>query len=234
VDNQSRGQFRAWRAAAMRGVAALSAAFDSPPVGYRVDSLFLKRAVGRPRALQWLRRTFEGCGARWVGTPEMPRWSYINPEFNLFGEAAPVIAIGAIWADRGAGPAGALFNRPVWCFAASEHACLRFYQRSPPGARLDDALFEAHANVLGLSTSTLVARKANGAPFYRLAAGAGAFATDVIVADKRANNGLLQTMLMFGRTWLHEDALSERQESQIVPAGEVGDRFSEILWQPVA
>jgi hypothetical protein len=31
-------------------------------------------------------------------------------------------------------------------------------------------------------------------------------------------------------TW---DNLTERQEAQIMPQGEVGDRFSEILWMPV-
>jgi hypothetical protein len=138
-----------------------------------------------------------------------------------------------IWTDQSAGPAGAIFNRPIWCFAASTHACERFFQRSAPGARLDEALFEAHANVLGLSTSTLVARKKAGAPYYRLAAANGCFACDVIAADKLAYSGPLVTMILFARTWLHWDNLTERQEAQIVPQGEVGDRFSEILWQPV-
>ena len=50
---------------------------------------------------------------------------------------------------------------------------------------------------------------------------------------RRADNGLLQTMFLFARTWLHWDNLTTRQEAQIVPQGEPGDRFSEILWMPV-
>jgi hypothetical protein len=229
VDSQSRGRLRVWRAAAAIRAVQLTRAFNSNATGAAVDSLFFKGAVGRARALRRLRAAFELHGARWTGTPNAPRWSYINPEFDLFGEP-PVISLGCIWADR---QTAALFNRPIWCFAASGHSCARFFQRSAPGADLGDALFEAHANVLGLSTNALVERKAAGAPFYRLTAGAGAFATDVIVADRRADNGLLQTMFLFARTWLHWDNLTTRQEAQIVPQGEPGDRFSEILWMPV-
>jgi hypothetical protein len=228
VDSQSRGRLRVWRAGAAQRAAALTRAFNSNATGAAVNSLFFKAAVGRARALRRLRAAFELHGARWTGTPETPRWSWINPAFDLFGDP-PVISMGCIWADR-----GALFNRPIWCFAASEHACGRFFQRSAPGADLGEALFDAHANVLHLSTSVLIERKKAGAPYYRLAGGGGAFATEVVVADKKADNGLLQTMILFGRTWVHADALSERQEAQIVPPGEVGDRFSEILWQPVA
>ena len=228
VDNASRGRLRLWRAAATRRAAALQRAFDAPATGNAVNALFLKGRVGRERALQRLRRTFESCGARWTGTPAVPRWSIINPAFDLFGEPL-VISLGCIWADQATG-VGALFNRPIWCFAASEHAAHRFYQRSAPGADLDDALFDAHSNVLHLSTTCLVARKKANAPFYRLTGGPGSFATEVVVADKKTDNGLLQTMILFGRTWIHADALSERQEAQIVPPGEVGDRFSEILW----
>ena len=231
VDNQSRGRLRLWRAQATLRAAALARAFNSNATGAAVDALFFKGAVGRARALRRLRRAFEGNGARWTGTPEAPRWSWINPAFDLFGDP-PVISMGCIWADRSG---AALFSRPIWCLAVSEHACARFFQRSPPDASLDDALFEGHANVLHLSTTCLIERKkAGAAPYYRLVAGAGAFATDVVVADKKADNGLLQTMLLYGRTWIHADALSERQEAQIVPPGEVGDRFSEIFWQPVA
>jgi hypothetical protein len=227
VDNQSRGKFRLWRAATVLRAVALDRAFNS---SNDIDSLFYKAAVGRGRALRRLRAAFERHGARWTGTPDAPRWSYINPAFDLWECETRVVSLGCIWADR---TTNALFNRPIWCFAASEHACLRFFQRSRPGASLTDALFEAHANTLGLSTRTLIERKRAGAPFYRLAAGEGAFATDVIVADKKADNGLLQTMFLFGRTWLHWDNLTERQEAQIVPQGAPGDRFSEILWQPV-
>jgi hypothetical protein len=158
VDNQSRGKFRLWRAAAALRAVALDRAFNS---SNDIDSLFYKAVVGRGRALRRLRAAFERDGARWTGTPNAPRWSYINPAFDLWECETRVVSLGCIWADR---TTNALFNRPIWCFAASEHACGRFFQRSPPGASLSDALFEAHANVLGLSTSTLVARKRAGAP----------------------------------------------------------------------
>ena len=159
VDSAIRGRLRLWRASAAQRGAALNRAFDSNATGAAVDSLFFKGAVGRARALRRLRLAFEGLGARWTGTPEAPRWSWINPAFDLFGDP-PVISMGCIWADRSG---AALFSRPIWCLAVSEHACARFFQRSPPDASLDDALFEGHANVLHLSTTCLIERKKAGA-----------------------------------------------------------------------
>jgi hypothetical protein len=232
VGSASRGRFRAWRAAQRGRAEVLTRAFNSNAIGSAVDGLCYKAALGRERALRKLRRAFERWGARWTGTPEEPRWAFINPYFEFFGSDVPVIALGTIWVNH---DMKALFNRPVCCLCVSEHAAMRFFQRAAPGADFADALYEAHANTLALSTTALVERKRACLPYYRLPAGDGAFACDVVCADKpdRHAGALLETLLLFARTWLHLDALSERQEAQIVPAGEVGDRFSEILWQPM-
>jgi hypothetical protein len=151
----------------------------------------------------------------WVYLDSRSRSIHLNPTPS---QDQGCVLVACILAD----PKRGLGKLPLWTIEFTDHALARVFHRLP-SADLTAIVWDAHDNALQLSATALCGRMEAGDRQYRLLAGDGVFAFDLLPGNGE------ETSFIRATTWLHTDQLSERQELQIVLLGQPGDRLGESL-----
>jgi hypothetical protein len=206
VDAEARGKLRVWLAEVGKEADSIEQAYDrvlADDTQWRTVRDFMWCAPkGRARALARLERIFNA-----------PAFTENNGSFAMWFHFRPLneggVTLCAICVSSGS---GRYFRTVRFPIEFTHHALARVLQRCP-NADLSKMLIEAHIVSMILSVKALE----KGGRF-RLRAGDGAFAFD-----------LLPGPLIRAATWLHNDQLSEQQETQIIPIGVQGDRLIESM-----
>jgi hypothetical protein len=197
IPAEVRGKLRTFNSRASERRAALDAAMSTQTFSVLV-ALYCSRTEerGRRRALERLRKVLDRSAQFEIARlhrPALALWSSIVP--GETGAHVELVMIGR-----------AAIAKRRWNLVVSEHALIRFFERSGGAADLDAALIKGN-------------RECARGRFHRLRggtetivkAGPGVFCGIVEPDDAGAG-------AMTARTWLHADQLREDQERRLAAA----------------
>jgi hypothetical protein len=193
ITAEVRGRYRVWQAIIQRTVDRLDAmsaralAYQDPFLSDVTGKFIRARGIGQQRALKHLRRSIESAGARFIDVDDQrARWAYLRPH------PGEVTAYLITISDKNNG-------QHAWLIRFTEHALQRAMQRGGRGLDLTAAIWQAVDNARRLNMRFLLHR--TGFDRFRISAGDGAFACELITIEIRGN----KMPLISANSWLHAD-----------------------------